>query len=375
MSVPGLRCLQVCDFMSGVSPFDIARCRLLRQQISSHRCRRPAEVVAALGAMQAQDYLGALWSIGLRLPNATEAAVERALAERTIVRTWPMRGTLHIVAAADVRWMLELLAPRIVAGSAARARALELDAAVFARCEKLFVRALAGGRQLTREAMLELLEVNKISTASQRSYHILWRLAQEGVIIFAARSGKSQTFALLDEWVAPAKKLDRAAALGELARRYFTSHGPAMLTDYAGWSGLKMADARAGVEAAASVLQREKIGNADFWMSENAAVPNVEMVEAHLLPGFDEYLLGYKDRNAVLEARHAGKIVPGGNGMFLPTVILHGRVAGTWKRVLKKKTVGITVSGFKPLKKSEKQAVASAANRYAHFLGLPVEVH
>jgi hypothetical protein len=361
--------------MSGVSPFEIAEWRLSQQQISSHRSRRPAEVVAALGAMQAQDYPGALWSVGLRLPNSTEAVVEHALAERAIVRTWLMRGTLHFVAAADVRWMLELLTPRIIAGRAANARNLELDAAVFTRCEKLFVRALAGSRQLPREGMMELLETNKISTAKMRGYHILWRLAQEGVIIFAARAGKSQTFALLDEWVAPAKKLDRDAAPAELARRYFTSHGPATLTDFAGWSGLKAGDARAGVEAASSALRREKIGKADFWMAADAAVPDAGTAKAYSLPGFDEYLLGYKDRSAVLEARHANKIVPGSNGVFLPTIILQGRVAGTWKRTVKKKTVVLTVSSFKPLKQAEKQAVAAAADRYGQFLGLPVEVN
>ncbi len=354
---------------------DIGRCRLANQLISVSRCREPEQVVAALGALQAQDYAGALWSVGLRLPDATEAAVEKAIARRKIVRTWLMRGTLHFVATADVRWFLELLTPRIIAGSAARARNLELDAAVFARCEKLFVRALKGGRQLPREAMMELLENHKISTAKMRGYHILWRLAQEGLITFAARAGRSQTFALLDEWVAPAQKLDRAAALAELARRYFTSHGPALLADFAGWSGLRSADARAGVEAASSALRRERIGNADFWMPADAAAPNAGMTEAQLLPGFDEYLLGYKDRSAVLEARHAKKIVPGSNGVFSPTLILQGRVAGTWKRTLNKKTVVIAVSSFNPLKKAEKQAVAAAADRYGQFLGLPVEVN
>jgi len=354
---------------------DIGRCRLANQLIAVSDYRRPEQVVAALGAMQAQDYAGALWSIGLRSPDITELAVEKAIAERKIVRTWPMRGTLHFVAAADVRWMLELLTPRIIAGSTARARRLELDAAVLARCEKLFVRALKGGRQLAREEMMELLENHKISTANMRGYHILWRLAQEGVIIFAARSGKSQTFALLDEWVAPAKKPDRTMALAELARRYFKSHGPALLTDFAGWSGLKSTDARAGVEAAASDLRRERIGKADFWMAADAAAPDAGMIEAHLLPGFDEYLLGYTDRRAVLEARHARKIVPGSNGVFSPTLILQGRVAGTWKRTLNKKTVVIAVSGFNPLKKAEKQAVAAAADRYGQFLGLPVAVN
>lgn len=360
--------------MSRVSPVEIPRLRLQQQQISSLRSRKPVEVVAALGAMQAQDYTGALWSIGLRLPDAAERAVEQAFAERTIVRTWPMRGTLHFVAAADVRWMLQLLAPRSISGSAIRARRLELNAAIFARCEKIFVRALQGGRQLTREAMLELLDASKISTASQRGYHILWRLAQEGVIIFATRTGKSHSFALLEEWVPPAKQFDRSAALAELARRYFTSHGPALLSDFTGWSGLKAGDARAGIEGAASDLRRETIDGTDFWLAANAPGPGTKTVGTYLLPGFDEYLLGYKDRSAVLEARHAPKIVPGSNGMFLPTVVIQGQVMGTWKRVLKEKTVVITTGCFRPLKRSEKQAVEIAAGRYGQFIGLAVEI-
>jgi Winged helix DNA-binding domain len=356
-----------------VSPAEIPLYRLQQQQITSHFSRTPVEVVAALGAMQAQDYVGALWSVGLRLPGATEAMVEQAFAERSIVRTWPMRGTLHFVAAADVHWMLQLLTPRIIAGSASRARNLELDAAVFARCEKIFVRALQGGRQLTREAMLELLAANKIHTASQRGYHILWRLAQEGVIIFAARTGKSHTFALLEEWVPPVKKFDRTAALSELARRYFTSHGPALLSDFTGWSGLKTSDARMGIEGAAADLRHEKIKDEDFWMSATATVCATKAMEAHLLLGFDEYLLGYKDRSAVLAKQYAQRIVPGSNGMFLPTVVINGHVAGTWKRALKKKTVIITLHCFTPLKKPAKQAVLARAEQYGRFIGLPVE--
>ncbi len=338
-------------------------------------CRQPADAVTALGAMQAQDYLGALWSIGLRMPDSTEALVEQALAERKIVRTWPMRGTLHFVAAPDVRWMLELLTPRIITASASRARNLELDAAVFLRCEKLFVRALTGGGQLARAAMMDLLETNKISTAKQRGYHILWRLAQERVIVFGARADKSQTFALLEEWVARAKKLDRAAALAELAQRYFSSHGPALLSDFVGWAGLKVGDAREGI-AGASQLRQEKIGSENFWLAADAEIPDAKkMSEAHLLPGFDEYLLGYKDRRAVLASKHAGKIVPGSNGMFLPTIIINGQVAGTWKRTLKKKSVVITPSCFQPLKKTAKLAVEVAAARYGKFLGLPVAIN
>ena len=351
-----------------MTPCEISQYRLCQQQIVASHCRTPTEVVATLGAMQAQDYPGGLWAIGLRQPNCTEQGVEKAITERTIVRTWPMRGTLHFVTATDVRWMLALLTPRIIAGTASRARDLELDDHVFARCGKLFVRALTGGRQLTREAMMDLLEANKIVTAQQRGYHILWRLAQAGVIVFAARVGKSHTFALLEEWLPAVKSPAREAALTELARRYFTSHGPATLTDFAGWSGLKVTDARAGIEGATRHLRSEKLDGVNYWLSATATLPCNESPTTHLLPGFDEFILGYKDRSAVLAREHAKKIIPGGNGMFMPTIIVNSRVVGTWKRTLKKDHVAITTDYFKPVKKAEKKALATTAEQYSTFM-------
>jgi hypothetical protein len=216
--------------------------------------------------MQAQDYPGALWSIGLRTASATEAEVEHAIRERQIVRTWPMRGTLHFVAAPDVRWMLALLTPRILANASQRAVRLELDAKTLARCEKLVVRALAGGQIISRENLLARLERAKISTAGSRGYHILWRLAQQGVICFGPRNGKQHTFVLLDEWLPATKPVEREVGLAELARRYFTSHGPATLADFAGWAGLRAADARAGVDGAVSTLERVAMNNKVYWL-------------------------------------------------------------------------------------------------------------
>ncbi|MGB8353315.1 MAG: winged helix DNA-binding domain-containing protein [Chthoniobacteraceae bacterium] len=353
---------------------EIARYRLINQQIASSRHKSAAELVAGFGAMQAQDYSNALWAIGLRLPDATEKEIEQAVADRKIVRTWPMRGTLHFVAAEDVRWMLALLTPRIVAGSASRCRELELDDKIFARCGKLFASALKGGQQFTREAMMQLLESDGITAGSQRGYYILWRLAQEGVLCFGPRSGKQQTFTLLDEWVVKSKKMDHDAAVAELARRYFTSHGPATLLDFAGWSGLKVSDARAGLESITRELSSMSVDDTVYWMPRELpdAAEGV-LPEGYLLPGFDEYLLGYKERSAVLELRHAQKVVPGSNGIFLPTLMIDGRIAGTWKRAVKKNAVVITISPFATVKKIEKK-LAAAAGRYSRFTGLPVEI-
>lgn len=353
---------------------EIARLRLIHQQILSSHATTPAGVVAALGAMQAQDYASALWGIGVRLPTATERDIERAVTDRKIVRTWPLRGTLHFVAATDVHGMLELLAPRVIAGSALRQQRLELNTAVFERCRKLFVRNLEGNRQLSRSGMMKLLEDNGISTAQYRGYHILWRMALERVVCFAGRVDKEQTFALLEEWIPPSRKLDREAAVAELARRYFGGHGPATLKDFAWWSGLKISEARGGVEGAGAKLVRMKFDGEDYWMPQSlpAAIP--ARPAAFLLPGFDEFLLGYQNRSATLEPKHAQKVVPGGNGMFLPFTVHDGRVAGTWKRTINKKGVKIVVKPFGRLTKSEKDALTEPARRYGEFLRLPVVV-
>ena len=226
---------------------NIALSRLVNQGIACPTFAQPGAVVDWLGALQAQDYDGALWSIGLRMVSATKPSVEQALAERTIVRTWPMRGRLHFVAARDARWLLALLTPRVIAQTAGRYRQLELNEAIFARSKEVFAKALQGGKQLTREALQQLLEQTGIATTGQRGYHILVRAAQDGLICFGVPRGKQQTFALLDEWVPPAPSLAGDAALAELTRRYFVSHGPATVQDLMRWAGLTAAEAKTGL--------------------------------------------------------------------------------------------------------------------------------
>jgi hypothetical protein len=349
---------------------NIAAIRLHNQQIARTRCDQPEQVVAWLGGMQGQDYAGAKWSIGLRLQQATDADVERAIGERTIVRTWPMRGTLHFVAAADVRWILALTSPGNIAGGARRRQNLELDEKTLARCREVFVKALRGGKQKTRDELYALLQRAGIPVDSHRGYHILWNSALHGLICFAAARGKELTFALLDEWAAPAKDKARDEALAELALRYFTSRGPATLQDFIWWSGLSAGEARAGFEAVKSRLAQETVDKRTYWMAPDSVLPK-EQPRAFALPGFDEYLLGYKDRSAVLAAAHAQKVCSGGNGVFAPTIVVDGRVVGTWKRSIGNASIKIVPSPFTTLKKPEQRAFAEAAERYAAFMGLP----
>lgn len=360
---------------------DIAHRRLRAQRIDGDKFGRPEDAVAWLGAVQAQDYVGSLWAVGLRVSGATEGDVERAIAERRIVRTWPMRRTLHLVAADDVRWMLKLLTPRVVAGMARRLHVhVGLDESSFTRAKKLFERALRGGRQLTRAAMYEVLETGGIPSTDGRGLHVIARLAQDGLICFGPREGRQPTFVLLDEWVPKSATLTREEALAELAARYFTSHGPATLQDFAWWSGLASADVKAAAESARPRLASETIAGRIYWLAASAppggaAAPRARSgaPAAHLLPPFDEYTVAYRDRSAVLDPSRA-KLINPGNGVFSPAVVIGGRVVGTWKRALKKGAVVVTPTPFAGLERDEERALAAAAARYAAFLDMPVVV-
>jgi len=352
---------------------ELGRHRLMSLQVAASHCSHAAEVVSYLGAMQAQDYAGALWAIGLRVPGAVLADVERAVAERSIVRTWPMRGTLHFVASRDVGFMLDLLAPRVLAASIKRRQELELDEQTLGKVEQRLVRALDGGKQLTRDAIRDLLEKANIATAGGRLYHMLFCLSLQQLLCFGTPEGKQPTFALLREWVPAPRRLDRDAALCELATRYFTSHGPARTQDLMRWAGLSAAEVKLGI-AASGGLASASIDGTTYWMAKEPSALSSKDRGTFLLPGFDEYILGYGERSAILAAEHAHKIVPGANGVFRPTIVHDGLVVGTWKAAASKKSVRLTASGFETLSEAQHTSFARAGARYAGFLGLQAAI-
>jgi hypothetical protein len=349
-------------------PADVVKLRLHAQCIATTTFTRPAEVVAWLGAVQAQDYLGALWAVGLRLARARERDVEKALADRSIVRTWPMRGTLHFVAAADARWMLELLAPRMVTRSAGRFRALGLDEPTLGRARRVLSKRLAGG-PVTRPAVYESLARAGIAPTGQRGIHILWRLAHDCLLCFGPRAGKQQTFVLFDEWLPRAKRLPRDEALAELASRYFASHGPATVADLAWWSGLRLQDAKAAIERAGKRLDQEILGGSAYWFARASAPARAPRSHAHLLPAFDEFLVAYVDRSAALDPRHRTRVNAGG-GILHPTIVLGNQVVGTWKRRLTREEVVFSPTPFLTLGAPGERLVTRALAKYGEFLGV-----
>lgn len=353
---------------------DIARLRLQNQQIAESKFAKPGDVVAWLGAVQAQDFPAALWAVGLRMPvelHPTEVLIEQAIAEGKIIRSWPMRGTLHFVAAADAHWMMDLLAARVAKRYLPRMQKdYELDRTVFTRAEKSLVRALQGGKQLSRNAMYQVLESAKITTTGGRGLYIMCLLSMTKLLCFGSREGKHPTFRLFSEWIPSATRKSTEEALGELARRYFTSHGPASLQDFIWWSGLTVAEAKAALELAKSNLVRETVGDQIYWLAPFSSATKSSKDKSpstYLLPPYDEYTVAYKDRSAVLSPENA-KLASTGNGIFNPIIVINGQVVGVWKRELKKGTVTITPNFFAKLSKAETKDLASAANRYGNFL-------
>jgi len=305
----------------------------------------------------------------LRTRGATENSIEQAIGERTIVRTWPLRGTLHFVAAEDARWMLDLCGPRTLARNTARLkREFGIDSRVVASSRKALSDALRGGNCLSRPEVYRRLEAAGIATKASRGLHLLWWLAHEGLICVGPRAGKQQTFVLMDEWLPAATPRSREESLAELARRYFTSHGPATVRDFAWWSGLTATEAASALEMVARELMTETIEDQTYWQAPIAATTRAAR-SCHLLPAYDEYTVAYQDRSAIMTSRVAAR-ADSGHGIFYPPIVIDGQVAGTWSRVLKKDAVAITCRLFAPLDRRQQQALAAAAQRYAKFLGL-----
>ncbi|MGY1623143.1 winged helix DNA-binding domain-containing protein [Geodermatophilus sp. SYSU D00965] len=314
---------------------ELALLRLVAQRIAGPRPATAAEAVRGLLCVQAQDLPGALTSVALRTAQRSRAGVEAALDAGEVVRSWPMRGTLHLVAAEDLPWLLELLAPRALAGGAGRRAGLGLTPGDHAAAREAAVAALTGGRRCRRRELLAVLTAAGLDVSGQRGPHLLGVLCQTGVLCLGPREGAEQAFVLLDEWVPAPRRPDRAEALAELARRFAVGHGPATAADLARWAGLPLTEARAALAAVRSELAAVEVDGREYLLAPQTpdllAEHRAEAAGLFLLPGFDEFVLGYADRSCAVPPQFADRIAPGGNGLFRGTVVHRGQVVGTWR--------------------------------------------
>ncbi|MDR1225383.1 MAG: winged helix DNA-binding domain-containing protein [Prevotellaceae bacterium] len=342
---------------------NIPTIRLHNQLITNKVLKTPKEVVAHMGALQAQDYQMVKWGVGLRLPNATNSLIDSALSRGEILRTHVLRPTWHLVVPEDVRWMLMLTAPRIKSTSRAWAAHLGVDDKMLSRCHKTVEKVLVGNKQLTREEISSQLAQVGITLNNHQVAHVMMQAELDCLVCSGAPQGRKQTYTLMDERVIYKKLPYKDEALAMLARKFFTSHGPATLPDFSWWSGLPMAAARHALEMVKKEFSSEAIDEQTYWFSDNScSTPADSQKSCHFLPAFDEYIVSYKDRQAVLHVDHYSKAISS-NGIFKPTIVDNGQVIGLWKK--EEKTIRVQLFENQSINKLDR--VRLSAERLKEF--------
>ena len=352
-------------------PIDIVSYRLHNQRLSQDKFKQADEVVKYLGAVQAQDFTGAKWAIGLRTDGLVDADVEKAFADGSILRTHLMRPTWHFVAPEDIRWLLALTAPRVLAQMAFMDRQLELDRTLFKKSNDTFAKALQGGNHLTRAELKPSLEKARIPAEGLRLGHLLMHAELDGVVCSGPRKGKQFTYALLEERVPAARTWTREEALAELLTRYFLTRGPATLNDFAWWSGLTVTEAKKGMEIVGSRFINARLDGQTYWYAESRHPIREKPAAAYLLPNYDEYFIGFKDRSAIGKVLGNVGIQKDDPALLANIIVLDGQVAGGWKRTVEKEKVVVEASLLKKLTRVEEQALMVATGQFGKFLGFP----
>ncbi|MBT2594522.1 winged helix DNA-binding domain-containing protein [Arthrobacter sp. ISL-72] len=354
----------------------IGRLRLAAQGLLGPAFESPPEAVRWMTAMQAQDLKAALWAVGLRVRGANADTVRAALDDGSIVRSWPMRGTLHLLAPEDLRWILDITAARLLRGMGSRHRELQIEARDVDIVRDTALELVSGGGAATRQELFEAFERAGQSTAGQRGIHLLGILCQRAWLVQGPLVGNQQLIKAFDEWIPKSRELDRAEGVAELLLRYMLSHGPATERDFAWWSNTPVTEVRSALALVKDQLAALEFEGTSYWMSPATAallddgVPGQRSLLA--LPGFDEFLLGYTDRSLVLPTEHARKVVPGGNGMFKKTIVSGGEVIGTWATKGNGRTAAVVpepfdaVNGLRP---AAQKSFELQTARYLTFLG------
>ena len=361
------------DFPMAASPAELLSARLGNQQLIGSTSRKPAQVVSWLCAMQAQDFPAAKWAIGLRAPGIQDADVEQAFNDGQILRTHVLRPTWHFVAPEDIRWMLALSGPRVHALNTHFYRQAGLDAKILNKSCAMIHRMLEGRKTLTRMEIAAHLTRAKIPADGLKLAYLVMQAELEGVICSGPRWGKQFTYALLDERAPKTKPKTPEDALAELAMRYFASHGPATVRDFAWWSGLTTKTAQQAIGSVRPALESSTISGLTHWSAEDSRGASKGHV-AMLLPNYDEYLIAYKERAAFVDRARAANVVARSGGAFANHLMIDGRLAGGWSRTIKGNAVLIEVAPYKKLTPAHARAVSNAADCYGEFLGLPASV-
>ena len=347
---------------------EIAKYRLLNQQLTDTKIKSAVEMVEWLAAVQGQEYAQTKWGLGLRLPHLTDIDIENELNKGEILRTHLLRPTWHFVSAKDIHWLLNVTAARVHQSNAYMYRQLEMDNKFFNRCSKIMIKILQGGNHLTRNEINIEFEKQNIVAKGHRLSYIMMNAELEGIICSGPRRANQFTYALLDERVTHKKMLNKEEALAELTSRYFRSRGPATIRDFATWSGLPIADCKKGIEMVITHLQKEVIEGQEYYFNPNTSLSSKQPDKFCLLPIYDEFIMGYKDRGAIMTPNVIAPF------RYDCMIVYNGLVVGTWKRTILKNTIEIEYDFSKPLNKLQTTLFDEAVNRFSEFLNLKVKV-
>lgn len=358
---------------------EVARLRLRNQRVTGEKLNTPEAVVAWLGCVQSQEVALAKWSLGMRLAGAPrDADIDAALSRGEIIRTHILRPTWHYVTPADIRWIMRLTAPRVLAASAGRMRNLELDDKQIARASEVMARALEGGRRMTRLELQAELERAGLNPEGQRVAYIVMA-AEKNLLLGSGpvRDGK-QTYALLDEWVPPtaadAEPLDRDTALAMLTLRFFTSHGPATIGDFTWWSSLTTADAKRGIEANGSELEQIDVAGERFWWAgdRGGSADPPPSPTVHLMQAYDEFVVAYKSPRTPINVAGLASPAVLQRPPFYHAIFVDTQLVGFWRRLTAKRGFTIDRVMLRDLNDTEHAALEAEAARYSAFVETPV---
>lgn len=346
----------------------IENIRMHSQQLASPHFEDPKALVWWMGAIQAQDYPMSKWAVGARLQSGSLQTVEEALERGEILRTHVLRPTWHLVAAEDIRWMLKLSAGRIKSAYASYAKVLQSDITEkqYGQFNDLIVRILEGNKSLTRQEIETEVNQRGLKTEERLIERLVGNAEIEGVICSGIDKGSKPTYALLNERAPQIAEIHKEEALARLASRYFQSHSPAGLADFFWWSGLSLTEAKQAI----GLIQSELVKDSDnlFVHESYKETAPLQSDILHLLPSFDEYLISYKDRTAVLELEHHPKAF-NRFGTFYPVILHNGKVVGNWNKTVKKGQVAIETTFFDPKHRISRKLIAKAEDRYKSFIG------
>ena len=367
---------------------DRAAAQLLRAPGGGGRPADPAAAVRQLLAVQAQDLRAARLALRARGAARTQADVDRALAEGSLVVTWLLRGTLHLVHRDDAGWLLALTAPARLAASRRRLAQEGLDERTVDRGVAVVAEALADEGPMARAGLADRLRRAGVPAEGQAVPHVLLRAALRGLVVLGPVTDGGQAFvaargrlggAAAPMAVAPRgapasagadpeplSGAHRQAALAELARRYLRGHGPAGAEDLAAWSGLALGDARAGLAALGEEVRPRGDGLVALADGEAPRAPG--RVRPRLLGAFDPWLLGWRDRAHAVAPEQARRVHPGG-GVVRAVATDDGLAVGTWTARRRSGAVRVDLQPFAPLRAGAVGALDREAAAVARFLG------